>query len=97
VTRSSNDAAVRDLYARLLNAWNQRSAHDYAALFAEDGALIGFDGSQAAGPEILHQLASIFADHRTAAYVAKVRDVRPLGPGRRRAACNRRDGASGPA
>ncbi|PWU59729.1 DUF4440 domain-containing protein [Micromonospora globispora] len=74
------DAAVRDLYARLLDGWNRRSAQDMAALFASDGCLIGFDGSVATGTEIVEHLAPIFADHPTAAYVAKVRGVRLLGP-----------------
>jgi uncharacterized protein (TIGR02246 family) len=79
----SEDAAVRDLYAQLIDSWNGRDAEVYAALFAEDGVLIGFDGSQATGAEILEHLRPIFADHPTAAYVFKVRDVRPLGPNAR--------------
>jgi len=81
VTARVDEAAVRDLYARLLDAWNCRSAQDFAALFAEDGSMIGYDGSQAVGPEVLDHLTSIFADHPTAAYVAKVRTLRPLGRG----------------
>jgi len=81
VSENLDEREVRDLYARLLDAWNRRNAQDYAALFAEDGSLIGFDGSQATGPEVLNHLTPIFADHPTAAYVAKVREVRPLGPG----------------
>ena len=72
--------AVRDLYARLLHAWNGRDAEAFAALFAADGGLIGFDGSQAFGAEVLEHLRPIFADHPTAACVAKVREVRDLGP-----------------
>jgi uncharacterized protein (TIGR02246 family) len=75
------DSAVRDLYTRLLEAWNERAAERFAALFACDGALIGFDGSQASGEQIADHLRPIFADHPTAAYVAKVRQIRSLGPG----------------
>jgi uncharacterized protein (TIGR02246 family) len=39
---------------------------------------IGFDGSQAAGDEIREQLGAVFADHETAAYIAKVREVRAV-------------------
>jgi uncharacterized protein (TIGR02246 family) len=74
-------SAVRDLYKRLLRAWNDRNAEDYAALFAADGVMIGFDGSQASGAEITDHLGPIFTDHPTAAFVAKVRDIRFLGPG----------------
>jgi uncharacterized protein (TIGR02246 family) len=73
------DDETRDLYTQLLTAWNERDADAYAALFAADGAMIGFDGSQASGPEIVAHLRPIFADHPTATYVAKVRAIRPLG------------------
>ena len=76
------DLAVRELYALLLDAWNRRSAADYAALFADDGTIIGFDGSVESGQQnIREHLAPIFAHHPTAAYVAKIREVRDLGPG----------------
>jgi uncharacterized protein (TIGR02246 family) len=48
-------------------------------MFAEDGSLVGFDGSPIDGRgEIEGHLAPIFADHPTAAYVGKVREVRSL-------------------
>jgi uncharacterized protein (TIGR02246 family) len=75
------DGEVRDLYARLLDAWNHRDADAFTALFGDDGAMIGFDGSQAAGPAIRDHLGPVFADHPTAAYVARVREVRSLAPG----------------
>ncbi|MET7859376.1 SgcJ/EcaC family oxidoreductase [Streptomyces sp. NPDC005318] len=75
----SSARAVRDLYEELLRAWNRRDAHAYAALFAPDAAMIGFDGSQVRGSEVEGHLSPIFADHPTAAYVWKVREVRPLG------------------
>jgi uncharacterized protein (TIGR02246 family) len=80
MTASDPQAAVRDLYERLLNGWNARDAAAFAELFAREGVMIGFDGSQAAGPEIKQHLIPIFRDHPTASYVAKVREVRPLGP-----------------
>lgn len=52
-----------------------------AALFAKDGNLVGFDGSPVSGrAQIASHLGPIFASHRTAAYVAKVRSVRFLTP-----------------
>jgi uncharacterized protein (TIGR02246 family) len=51
-----------------------------AAVVASDGLVIGFDGSQMYGrDEVARQLGEIFADHETAAYVAKVRSIMPLG------------------
>lgn len=78
---SEEAEAVREVYRRLLAAWNRRSADEFAELFAEDGLLVGFDGSQTPGGAVAGHLGPIFADHPTAAYVAKVRMVRPLGGG----------------
>jgi len=74
--------AVVSLYTRLLEGWNARDAGAFAAQFASTGSTVGFDGSQMDGREsIRSELARIFADHVTATYVAKVREVRPLAPG----------------
>ena len=73
-------AAVRELYGRLLDAWNGRDAEAFSALFTADGVSVGFDGSQAIGTEIAAHLKPVFADHPTAAYLAKVRQTRELGP-----------------
>lgn len=78
--RADFDASTRALYARILAGWNARSGALFAAPFAEDGLVIGFDGSQHAGrPVIASTLDRIFAKHETAAYVGRVRSVRPLG------------------
>jgi uncharacterized protein (TIGR02246 family) len=77
---SDAETAVRDLYRRLLDGWNRDSAEDFAAAFAEDGEIVGFDGSQNSGrEEIAAEIGRIFADHETGTYVGKVREVRPLG------------------
>jgi uncharacterized protein (TIGR02246 family) len=71
---------VRALYERLIDAWNNGRATDFAALFVENGHIVGFDGSQAdSAAEIAFHLGEVFGSHPTAAYVAKVRDVQPLG------------------
>jgi uncharacterized protein (TIGR02246 family) len=78
----SDESAIRALYHGLLEAWNRRDAHAYAALIAEDGNLVGFDGSQINGrADIETQIGQIFADHKTAAYVGKIREVRLLAAG----------------
>jgi len=77
----SDETEVRVLYQRILDGWNQRDADAFAAPFAEDGEVIGFDGSQMTGrAEITSTLRRIFADHVTAPYVSKVKSVRPLSP-----------------
>jgi uncharacterized protein (TIGR02246 family) len=77
---TSSDHPIRRLYEQILVAWNQQDAPAMAAQFEEDGNLIGYDGSQAdSRAAIEDHLRPIFADHPTAAYVAKVREIRMLG------------------
>ena len=76
----SSDHPIRRLYEQILIAWNQQDAPSMAAYFQEDGNLVGFDGTQAdSRADIEDHLRPIFADHPTAAYVAKVREIRMLG------------------
>jgi uncharacterized protein (TIGR02246 family) len=73
--------ALRQLHASLLASWNRRDADGFAALFTSDGNVVGFDGSQVDGSQAIREhLRQIFADHRPAAYVAIVREIRQLGP-----------------
>jgi uncharacterized protein (TIGR02246 family) len=70
------------VYTQLLEAWNRRSADDFAALFDAEGSAVGFDGSEMNGRAgIAASLKAIFDTHPTAAYVARIREIRPLGPG----------------
>jgi len=82
VTATSLEHATTEagsLHSQLLAAWNRRDAAAMAAAFADDGSMVGFDGSQANGrTEIERHLTPIFADHPTAAFVAIVREVRTL-------------------
>ena len=79
---TSSDHPIRRLYKQILVAWNQQDAAAMAARFEEDGNLVGYDGSQAdSRAAIEDHLGPIFADHPTAAYVAKVREIRMLGGG----------------
>jgi len=69
------------LHRRLLEAWNRRDAAGMAELIANDGSLVGFDGSQMNGRQAIGaELERIFQDHIPAAYVWKVREVRFLAP-----------------
>jgi uncharacterized protein (TIGR02246 family) len=78
-TNLTADAVVA-LYTNILDAWNTRDARAFAAQFTENGSTVGFDGSQLDGrAAIATELGRIFADHTPAAYVGKVREVRPLG------------------
>ncbi|AIE60115.1 SgcJ/EcaC family oxidoreductase [Bacillus methanolicus] len=84
VSKSSSkgqENEVRELYQKVIDGWNKRSADAMAEPFAEDGELIGFDGSQVIGKEeIISHLQPIFADHPTAPFVTKVKNVHLLSP-----------------
>ena len=74
--------ALPSLYAALLDAWNRRDAATFAGLFTPEGTTVGFDGTEVEGASAIERhLRGIFADHRPAAYVSAVREVRALSPG----------------
>jgi uncharacterized protein (TIGR02246 family) len=79
-TASSDwDHATRELYAQLLETWDKRNARDFALLFASDGNLVGFDGTQVNGQlEVGAHLTEVFSHHQTPRYVSIVREVRLL-------------------
>ena len=75
----TDEAAVTRLYEELIAGWNDRDGAAFAAGFAPDGAVIGFDGSELEGRDaIAAEMQRIFADHETAPYVTKVKSVRLL-------------------
>jgi uncharacterized protein (TIGR02246 family) len=76
---SAADADVRELYRKLLEAWDKRNARDYAMLFAPDAILVGFDGTQVFGQaDIGAHISEVFSHHQTARYVSIVRGVRAV-------------------
>jgi uncharacterized protein (TIGR02246 family) len=76
---SPADFPIRQLYERLLVAWNQRDAAAMAGVMTDDGIVVGFDGSQSASrAEFAAHLGGIFAGHQTGAYVGIIREVRSL-------------------
>ncbi len=44
-----DEGAVRALYEQLMDGWNKGSGAAFSAPFAEDGDLIGFDGTHLKG------------------------------------------------
>src|SRR4029450_4648629 len=76
-----DEAEVRALYRGLLDAWNGQDADGFGPPFAVDGEQVGCDGSQVVGAAaIAEAMGQLFADHRTARYVALVRSVRFADP-----------------
>ena len=77
----NDEGQVVSLYQNVLDCWNRRAADEFGARFAENGNLVGFDGSQVDGrSEVTSHLRQIFANHRTPTFVEKVREVRFLAP-----------------
>jgi uncharacterized protein (TIGR02246 family) len=75
------EEAVAEVYRRLIDGWNANDANALAAAVADDGLVVGYDGSQMLGrDQVLNELSRVFADHRTATYVTKVRSVKALSP-----------------
>jgi uncharacterized protein (TIGR02246 family) len=76
-SESDWDRGTRELFARLIEAWDKRNARDFALLFASDGNVVGFDGSQVNGQlEVGAHLTEIFSHHQTPRYISIIRDVR---------------------
>lgn len=76
------DAQIRALYHQYLDGWNRRSGAAVAAGFADDGDIIGFDGTHHRGRlAIAADLRAVFGSHQTPGYVGVIRSVRPMGPG----------------
>jgi uncharacterized protein (TIGR02246 family) len=47
--RTTDEIAIRELYERLMDGWNQGSGAAFADVFTEDGDLVAFDGTHLAG------------------------------------------------
>jgi uncharacterized protein (TIGR02246 family) len=72
---------VRGLYQRMIDGWNAGDAAAMTRDFADDGEIVGFDGSEVSGRErIASYLGGIFADHKVASFVTIVRSVREIAP-----------------
>ena len=73
------EGAARELYGKLIQAWNKRNARDFALLFASNGSIVGYDGSQVDGQlDVGAHISEIFSHHQTACFVTIVREVRPI-------------------
>jgi uncharacterized protein (TIGR02246 family) len=48
-SRSAEEASIRLLYQQLMDGWNSGSGKVFATPFAENGDLIGFDGTHLKG------------------------------------------------
>jgi uncharacterized protein (TIGR02246 family) len=63
-----HDAQIQALYSSFLDGWNRRSGAAVAACFADDGDIIGFDGTHHRGRlSIAADLRAVFGSHQTTA------------------------------
>ncbi len=81
-SQADDEAAVRDLYQELMDAWNKGSGEAYSGVFAEDGDLIAFDGTHFKGhQEIAPFHQRLFETHlKGTRLVGQVTSVRFLSP-----------------
>lgn len=79
-TMTTDKAAVRSLYQRLIDGWNVGNADAFAAPFAEDGDLVAFDGTHFKGrSEIVPFHRSLFRTYlKGTRLTGEVEDLRFL-------------------
>jgi len=79
---SADEAAVRALYQQLMDGWNQGSGEAFAAVFTEDGDLVGFDGTHFKGRQEIAPFHQQLFDKwlKGSRLVGQVKDVRFLSP-----------------
>jgi uncharacterized protein (TIGR02246 family) len=77
----NEEVRIIKLYQSMIAGWNQRDATRMAAAFADDGLIIGFDGTHHQGArDIEESIGAIFHDHPTPPFLYKVKSVRFLTP-----------------
>jgi len=79
---SAEETAVRDLYRQFMDAWSRGSGADLAAVFTDDGGLVGFDGTHLQGRQAIGPFHQRLFDKwlKGSRLVGQVTDLRFLGP-----------------
>ena len=82
VNHSRDEAAVRALYQELMDGWNQGNGDAFAAVFTENGDLIGFDGTHFKGRQEIAPFHQQLFDKwlKGSRLVGEVKDIRFLSP-----------------
>ncbi len=78
----ADEATVRDLYREMMDGWNRGSGETFAAVFAEDGDQVAFDGTHFEGRAAIASSHQELFDKwmRGTRLVGQVKDVRFLSP-----------------
>jgi uncharacterized protein (TIGR02246 family) len=76
----ADEAVVRGLYKQLMEGWNRGSGAEFAAVFAEDGDLVAFDGTHFEGRQEIATFHQELFDKwmKGTRLVGRVKDVRFL-------------------
>ena len=80
MSEPADEVAIRSLYQQLMDGWNKGSGEAFAAPFAEDGDLVGFDGTHLKGrQEITSFHQQLFDTYvKGSRLVGKVKKIRFL-------------------
>lgn len=77
-SKSHDEAAIRSLYERMMDGWNEGSGNDFAAPFTDDADFVGFDGTHMKGHQQIasfhHMLFGKFL--RGSRLIGKIRSIR---------------------
>jgi uncharacterized protein (TIGR02246 family) len=79
---ADDEAAIRALYQQLMDGWNRGDGDAFAAPFAEDADLVGFDGMHLKGRSEIASFHQRLFDNfvKGTRLVGKVKSVRFLAP-----------------
>ena len=79
-SRSADEAKIHALYQQLMDGWNRGSGKDFATPFADNGDLVGFDGTQLKGRQEIDSFHQQLFDTyvKGSRLVGRIRSVRFL-------------------
>jgi uncharacterized protein (TIGR02246 family) len=79
---ADDEATIRSLYFQMIDGWNKGSGDAFAAPFAEDGDLVGFDGTHLKGRQEIASFHQRLLDTfvKGSRLVGKIRNIRFLTP-----------------
>jgi uncharacterized protein (TIGR02246 family) len=79
---NEEEAKIRSLYFQMIDGWNKGNGYLFASPFAQDGDLVGFDGTHIKGRQQIASFHQQLLDTyvKGSRLVGKIRDVRFLTP-----------------
>ena len=79
-SKSADEAAIRELYQQMVDGWNRGSGEVFAAPYAQDGVLVGYDGTYLKGRREIASLHQQIFDRfvKGSHFGWKIRSVRFL-------------------